>query len=396
MLDINTKAEYSDAITGMEFHTHKPYASSTFKNNDEIRIPISQQDIITAPFESTLLVKGTVKSTKTDRTEAPWHFVNNAVAFFFDEIRYEIAGIEVDRTKNVGITTTMKNVLSIRPHEVNMLQNACWLGPGEKLQSKEFSFSVPLRLLLGFAEDYRRVIVNNKQELVLLRSASDKNAVISNDASDVSITITGVYWRVPHVNVSDSYRLTMLRMIEKDTTVHIPFRSWELHEYPSLPQTNIHSWTVKTSAQLEKPRYVILAFQEDRKNQYAKDMSSFDHCDLTNIKVYLNSQYFPYDNINGDKTLFYEMFCRFLESYYGRQSTGQTAVTMEKFNANVPLYVVDCSKQNDAIKSGPVDVRVDFETKNAVPASTTAYCLLIHDSHMTYKLLTGSVSKVTV
>lgn len=396
MLDIDSEAEYSDVVTGIEFHTHKPYASSTFNNNDEIRLPISQQDIITAPFDSYLHIKGKVTATKAANAEADWSFVNNAMAFLFDDIRYEISGVEVDRTKNVGITTTIKNLLSVKPHEENYLKNACWLGANGKLKSDDFSFSIPLRLLLGFAEDYRRIIVNTKQELVLLRSATDKNAVVSTDATSVNISISSIFWRVPHVTVSDTYKLNLLRKIEKDAIVHLPFRSWELHEYPAVPQTTTHSWTIRTSSQMEKPRYVVLAFQQSRKNDYSKDMASFDNCKLKNVKVYLNSQYFPYDNINGEFALFYEMFYRFQESYYGRQATGQTTVDLDKFKSHAPLYVIDCSKQDDTIKSGPVDVRVDFETEEAVKAGTCAYCLILHDTHMTYKLLTGAVSKVTV
>lgn len=394
MLDIENKAEYSDVITGIEFHTHKPYASSTFKNNDEIRIPISQQDIITAPFDSTLHIVGRVSGKKQDGTAAEVHFVNNAVAFLFDDIRYEIGGVEVDRIKNVGITTTIKNLLSVQQGELESLKNACWLGSGKTEKITEFSFSVPLHMLLGFAEDYKRVIANVRQELILLRSSTDLNAVHSTNAAEVVLEITGVYWRVPHVTVSDPYRLKLLKMIEKDTKVHLPFRSWELHEYPSVPQTTLQSWTVKTSSQLEKPRYVIVGFQTSRKNDIKKDMSCFDACDLKNIKVYLNSQYYPYDNIHGDWSIFYEMFFRFHSSYYGKQS--YPAVDKEKYKEKAPLYVIDCSKQNDSIKSGPIDVRVEFESGTAFTANTSAYCLLLHDTHMTYSLLTGTVNKVTV
>jgi hypothetical protein len=395
MLDIENKAVYDEIITGIEYHTHKPYASTTYKNNDEIRIPISQQDIITVPYESYLFIAGKCTGKKLDGTDAPVKFVNNAIAFLFDDIRYEISGIEVDKIKNLGITTTMKNLLSIQPNEVNSLKNACWLGPGSTQEAGDFSFSIPLRTLLGFAEDYKRIIVNVKQELILLRSSTDKNAVIGDTAlNDVSVTIDRVYWRVPHVNVEDRYKLKLLKMVEKDTRIDMPFRSWELHEYPSLPITQTHSWTIKTSNQLERPRYAILAFQTDRKNNLKKNMSSFDHCDLQNIKLYLNSQYFPYDNIHGDMTLFYEMFFRFQNSYYGRSCS--PIMDIDKFKSECPLYVIDCSKQNDLLKIGAVDVRLEFQLKSNVPANTTAYCLLLHDCHMTYSLLTGSVSKVTI
>src|SRR5436190_14874524 len=332
MLDIESGADYSDIITGMEYHAHKPYASSTYKNNDEIRIPVSQQDIITAPFESTLHIKGTVSGKKTDGSAADVSLVNNAMSFLFDELRYEIGGVQLDRTKNVGITTTIKNCLSIQKAEENNLKNACWLGVGNTEETKSFTYSIPLKLLLGFAEDYRKIVMNVKQELILLRSASDLNAIHSVDATEVTLTITEVYWRVPHITVSDTLRLKLLRLIEKDTRIHVPFRSWELHEYPSLPTTTLQSWTIKTSSQLEKPRYVILALQTDRKGKIAKDMSQFDGCKLKNLKVYLNSQYYPYDNIHGDLSIFYEMFSRFQNSYYGR-STVSPVVSLDNYKS---------------------------------------------------------------
>ena len=53
-----------------------------------------------------------------------------------------------------------------------------------------------------------------------------------------------------------------------------------------------HSWAVKTTTQLEKPRYVIFASQTGRKNVMSRDVSVFDdwvRCNLSNVKVYINS-----------------------------------------------------------------------------------------------------------
>jgi len=38
---------------------------------------------------------------------------NNCVAFIFDEIRYELNGVEIDRNRNVGITSTLKNYVTV-------------------------------------------------------------------------------------------------------------------------------------------------------------------------------------------------------------------------------------------------------------------------------------------
>lgn len=393
MLDIEEPVEYENIITNMEFHSHRPYASSNYSNNDEIRIPISQQDIITAPYESSIYVIGTV-SGKKGANEVDVKLVNNAASFLFEEIFWEIGGVEVDRTKNVGITSTLKNILSIRDEEKRNLENACWFGPGETKKCKQFSFSIPLRLWLGSGEDYKKIILNVRQELVLRRSATDLNALFcEEDGATCDLTITNIYWLVPHISVSDSHRLKLLRMVEKDIPVGISFRSWELYEYPQLPETTLQSWTIKTSSQLEKPRFVVVAFQTDRKNQLKKDMSCFDACGVKNIKLFLNSQCYPYEKQNGDMTIFYEMFSRFQNSYYG-QTSSWPAVTLNEFKTKTPIYVINCNFQNDMIKSGSIDIRLEFETADNFSPKTSAYCLLLHDSIFEYTLLTGSVKKV--
>ena len=393
MLAIEERPVFDNTFVKWEYHTHKPYASSTLGNNDEIRIPISQQDTITCPAYSFLHITGKVSGKKTGgTTEATVKLVNNAMAFLFEDMRYEISGIEIDRTKNVGVTTTLKNILSIREQEKRRLKTACWLGPGESREFKQFTFSIPLNMLFGFFEDYKKSIINVKQELILLRAATNNNALLSADAATVDFEITDLYWRVPHATPNNRDKEKILRKIERNETPEMPFRSWELHEYPTLPQTDRISWTIKTSTQMEKPRFVVLAFQTDRKNNMAKDMSVFDSCKLRDVKLYLNSNYYPYDNIRGDKTIFYEMFADFQRAYYNEMNC--PSLDYDEFVAKTPLYVIDCSHQDDTLKSGPVDVRLDFETTENFPAKTTAYCLLLHDSLVAYSLLTGNVKRM--
>ena len=50
---------------------------------------------------------------------------NNCVAFMFDEIRYELNGVEVDRNKNIGITRNIKNYMSMT-YEALITLNAEW------------------------------------------------------------------------------------------------------------------------------------------------------------------------------------------------------------------------------------------------------------------------------
>ena len=82
---------------------------------------------------------------------------NNCVAFMFDEIRYEFNGVEINRNRNVGITSTIKNYVSIMYDEALIALNAGWNFRSD-MEEGYFNFCVPLNMLLGFCKDYKRVV----------------------------------------------------------------------------------------------------------------------------------------------------------------------------------------------------------------------------------------------
>lgn len=379
-----------ESIRRVEIHAHQPYVSTTFGNNDEIRIPIQQQDLYVVPHESWIYVEGAFTKGEDGA------LTNNAISYLFDELRYEINGVEVDRVKNVGITSTLKMVVSLTESEMKALENAMCTSSGDKIADVgNFSACLPLKLLLGFAEDYAKLVMNVRHELVLTRSKNDTNAFTGG--ATTAINLTKVQWMVPYVYPSDLERLRLLKIVETDHPLTMCFRSWELYEYPLLPQTTKQTWPVKTTTQLEKPRYVIVAFQTDRKSQLNKDASKFDHCNLTNIKLYLNSDCYPYDNLNLNFTtnkyaLLYGMYEKFQNSYYGKLN--EPLYGVKKFKEQAPVVVIDASKQMETLKSGPVDVRLEFESSANFPANTTAYCLILHDRVVEYTPSNGNVKKV--
>lgn len=89
-----------------------------------------------------------------------------------------------------------------------------------------FSASIPLSFMLGFAEDYKKVIINCKHELILLRSNTNLNGLKLNTGEIVDdVVIHKLVWRVPHVKVSDKERINLLRMLEKDRPLQLAFRN---------------------------------------------------------------------------------------------------------------------------------------------------------------------------
>ena len=205
--------------------------------------------------------------------------------------------------------------------------------------------------------------MNAKHELILVRRRNDVACFNGND--NLKILVNKIQWKMPHVSVSDSTKLTMLKHIEQKHSIPMAFRSWELYEYPSLPQTDKHIWSVKTSSHLNKPRYVIVGFQTNRSNNAALSAAVFDHCDISDVKLHLNSESYPYENMNlnfeqNNYLQAYLNFAKFQNSYYHDRHNMGPDWTYEGFKKQPTVFVIDCSRPNKAIKSSMVDVRLEF------------------------------------
>ena len=212
ILDVEEEPIFDDRIVKIETHAYNPYANTTFDYSDEIRIPIQQQDLYTLPCESFLYIEGQVRIGHPIEGSAVT-LGDNCAAFMFDEIRYELDGVEIDRNRNVGITTAIKNYVTMTTGRDGILKNAGWDTPMVQ-DTGDFNLCVPLNILLGFCEDYKRVVMNARHELILIRARSDNNSLIGNAALQPVINLFKIQWRMPHVSLSEIKKLSMLRALE--------------------------------------------------------------------------------------------------------------------------------------------------------------------------------------
>ncbi|KAE9521828.1 hypothetical protein AGLY_017763 [Aphis glycines] len=373
ILDIISPFETDSKITKIEYHSYTPYTTS-FNNNDEIRISIQQTDVYPYLNESFIYLEGQVSDAGKVK------LTNNGFSYLFEQIRLEINGIEADSTRVLGITSSFKGYLSGTPDNYNCYENAGWIFKNSSNPANsngEFSACIPLKYWLGLFEDFKKILVNSRLELILTRSHSDLNAL-----------------KVPHITVDDEERLKILKLIEKEKSLFIPFRSFETFEYPELGTTKKVVWNLKTASKLEKPRFIIIGLQKERKNSLEKDCSVFDHCNITNVKVFLNSIAYPYDNLNLDFaknnfTLLYDMYTSFQESYY-EKSIRNPILSPSTFLTHAPIIVIDTSKQNDSATASSVDVQLEIEASESL-LGVTAYCLLIHDCIVEYVPFTREI-----
>ncbi|KAL7302417.1 hypothetical protein TKK_0005071 [Trichogramma kaykai] len=255
VLDIHSDVIFDETITHYEIHAHQPYSSSSFDNNDKnkIRIAIQHQKLNLLPSQSYIHIFGRL-STTANTPVTSTQLVNNGICHLFDEIRYEINAIEIDRCKAAGITTTMKGCASFSSARAHRQENAGWCSdisqhPPVVDAGGNFDVHLPLHMIFGFAEDYKKIIVNAKHELILVRSRTDLNAVVQLRPEAVElgenptptqreaaaraaqpeafkITLKKLEWCMPSIQLSNANKIQLLKELETNRLVKIAFRSW--------------------------------------------------------------------------------------------------------------------------------------------------------------------------
>lgn len=400
ILRIQSPIVQSDKITSLQYHTYAPYTTA-FNNNDEIRIALQAQDLYILPSESFLQIEFTVTDIDNARVQAALavvqqadpnarlqvHFIHGFIAHLFSEIRYELNGIEIDKCRSPGITSLLKCMTAIKSSDLSAYK-LMTIYTDEAIALRSYRMILPIRFVLGFFDDYSKIILNSKHELIMVRARSDQNVYIA-PAELANFNVDKIQWKVQHVTLSDAAKLNMLKTMNRNDFLPLPYRSWDLYEMPALPQTNRHTWSIKTTTQTTKPRYILLAFQTDRNFRPNKDMSKFDHCNITNIQLYMNNDRYPYDdlNINFASGKYHElshMQTKIQKSYYNNEHCDYPSTpTYPEFAAR-PIFAFDCSRSDETVKSGMVDIRVEIEASANIPEGTAAYCLIIHDNLVWY------------
>lgn len=394
ILSVGSMPVQDTAIVKKQFHTYSPYTSS-YGANDEVRIAIQSQDLYILPSESHILMEVQVaRKEGAAHAQVAGAWATNAEGYLFSEMRYEINNVEIDRIKNPGLTSNMKK-LTACPNGFKRLANASLRYNGQAVTAATHQFMIPLRELFGFCDDYQKIIMNAKHELILvINRETIYSYMAATEAFDV--IIRKIQWKVPHVQLADQAKLQMLRYLERKQVIGVSYRSWELLEMPELPASNKHIWTVKSTSQICKPRFVLVTFQTNRK-LVSTQSERYDNCNIRNVKLYLNNEYFPYDNMECDfvnnrfSELFRE-FCTIQKSYYPTEADNTYEHSYATFGTN-PIFAFDCTRTDESLIGGTVDIRLEIDAHENIPALTTANCLIIYDNYFEYSPFSSIVAK---
>jgi len=109
-------------------------------------------------------------------------------------------------------------------------------------QRKDTLIFVPLNigLLRGLQTRGRQYSTSTRHERILIRSHNDNNCLFGDPATDSTIELFKVPWRMLHMLLSEINKLLILRALENGY-LSISFCLWDLCEYPLLQNMTEYS-----------------------------------------------------------------------------------------------------------------------------------------------------------
>ncbi len=455
MLDITDPIRYDESIIEQNYFEYTPQTQANNNSTShQIKIDINAQDTYTLPSKSYISIKGQIRRADNNNPYVAGNditLINNAMMYLFSSVKYELGSTTIESINFPGQITSMLGYLTY-PDDFSTSAGlkCCWskdttnnadskkftvsrsvanvaagaavpaipedfFTPTEnpnynqgfavrkaQLFSSDplgcFTFHVPLAHIFGFAE-YKKVIYGLKHTLTLTRSSDTEALFRSDTPTNGKVHITDIVWNMPHVQPSPEYLSSMRSIIERKEPIPLYFRA-RTSEQTTLTQTLKQTWRLSVTGGVEKPRWIIISFQTDRNSSQQQNPAAFDHLDLTNAYVTLNSVRFPIGDLNNnfarnDYMKLYDGLDAFKLDYYGIDSlVGGTQVNVSAFKSLYPIIVFDVRKQNERIKSGVMDIQVRLEFGTVVPAATIAYAVIISDR--VYKLSSDGKSMSVV
>jgi len=142
----------------------------------------------------------------------------------------------------------------------------------------------------------------------------------------------------------------------------------------------------------EKPRWIIVAFQTDKSPNQEHNPSIFDHCNLTNMFVMLNSRRYPkidYDDTNFTQQKFSMVYgdaAAFRTKFYNvEELISSPNITPSDYKELFPMFVFDVTKQSEKLKNSVTDIQIKAQFSANVAANTEAFAVVINDKSLIFQ-----------
>ena len=416
ILKITDGYAIDESITNYETYAFYPITGTQLNNPGSITITVQNSDNWYHAANSWLEFEGTLKKANGAFAAGDLiTFANNGIMFLFENIKYLLSSTEIESVYNPGHVSNIISLAKNNNDFQGLLQ--CWSldsdntpadsNKGFKKRRKfthssvplgSFRFAVPLNHILGFADDYHKVLYGFTHSLVLTRASSDANALfkkkdtatISANVADGVVELSNIRWMLPRVTPSDVVRYELAKQIKSETILNVGFRMRQSIS-TSVPDSNTFTWRLGVRSSPEQPRFIFLAFQTDRSEDQQKNYATYDHCNLTSAHVLLNNDRYPCNDFESDFAMnhydfLYHEFASFIQKFYKvDKMVTNTMVDPLIYKSLFPIIRFDVFKQSERLKSGVTDITLQCRFKANPAAKTVAHVVMISDRKLRFK-----------
>ena len=155
---------------------------------------------------------------------------------------------------------------------------------------------------------------------------------------------------MPHVLPADAEKFSIYKEIESKVSLPVAYRTRQCDTI-TVPQATTFAWRLGVKNAPEKPRWIVIGFQTGKSGDQTQNPPIFDHVNLKNMYVMLNSTRYPavdynllFDNQQfsrayGDGSLFGIR-------YFGRDELiTRSNISPADYKTLYPLFVFDVSNR---------------------------------------------------
>ena len=260
ILNVQEKYIESDAIKSYDYSEYQPTSGSNLNIPGNITIHIEKQDEFYHPRRSYLVEGNLSKEDGTRYAGADAiSLANNGVMHFYSNVKYELAGQEIESVNNPGIAGVLMGIAKY-PYDYAYVTGLiqCWspeTSDGVLMERgferrKEyiiaksdprgsFNFAIELENLFGFCKDYDKVVYGMRHKLILQRKSND-DAIFKISAVDKGkVELTKVAWVMPRVYPNDVKKFSLYKSIESKIVLDAAFRMSQcsIAEIPAQTRT---------------------------------------------------------------------------------------------------------------------------------------------------------------
>ena len=240
---------------------------------------------------------------------------------------------------------------------------------------------IPFNNLFGFKG---KVIFGLDASINLNRKISHDPIYRASSIDEADLTLNTLVWRIPTLVLAPQEETHLYNLTMKGTKIEVGFLSRRGEEIP-VPQTQLFSWHFNLSGN-ERLMGLVLFFQTGSNDNQEKNSALYNHCNLKNASVTVNSHRFHGIDLkcNFQNNDYMECYKRYID-FRKRFVDGSPEIDPVEFKILYPLFVFDLSEQEGRIVGNAPSVTIECNFSSNVSANTTAYALLLSDKMLQFE-----------